>query len=151
MERPIMPPKSHRQAHPRQVTTLDKQIGARIRMARLAARMSQTVLADACGISFQQVQKYENGSDRVGAGRLPVIAPALGVELPYFFEGLATTRPTTKKSRGGSAGPQGIIEDVLRSRLGMRLNKAFAQLDDKKAQQRVVELVEQMVARGPLA
>jgi transcriptional regulator with XRE-family HTH domain len=131
-------------AHPRQVTTLDKHIGARIRIARLAARMSQTTLADACGVSFQQIQKYENGVNRVGASRLPVLGKVLGVGVPYFFDGKATMPSNTKKSSAASA-PQEIIERVLSSSLGMRLNKAFAQLDNKEAQYRVVELLEEMV------
>jgi transcriptional regulator with XRE-family HTH domain len=139
----VMPPKRRIPAQPRRITALDKHVGARIRIARLAARMSQTTLADACGISFQQVQKYENGHNRVGAGRLPVIAKVLGVEIPYFFDGSAT--PTASKKDRTASGPQEIIEGVLTSSLGMRLAKAFARLDDKKARHRVVELVEQMV------
>ena len=109
-----MPPKGQRMPpQPRRVTALDQHVGNRIRIARLAARISQTLLADACGVSFQQVQKYENGLNRVGAGRLPVIAKVLGVEVPYFFEGMATTPAITKKSRATSA-PQKIIESVLR-------------------------------------
>jgi transcriptional regulator with XRE-family HTH domain len=74
--------KSHRQ-----VRDIDAQIGQRIREGRRAQTMSQTMLANALGITFQQVQKYENGSNRVSAGRLYDIAHALGMPITYFYEG----------------------------------------------------------------
>ncbi len=82
-----------------------------------------------------------------GAGRLPVIAKVLGVDVPYFFNGANGAPTPTKRDAGHPASSsQQIIESVLSSPLGMRLNKAFAQLDDKKKRHRLVELVEQIVA-----
>lgn len=142
-----MPPKGqHMPRASRRVTPVDQHIGKRIRIARLAAKISQEKLAAACGVSFQQVQKYENGLNRVGAGRLPIIARVLGVDVPYFFDGAPT--PTKSGASRTASLSQQIINSVLSSPLGMRLNKAFAQIDDKDTQYRVVELVEQMSRRN---
>ena len=138
---------SRRQHMPRasrRVTPVDQYVGKRIRIARLAAKISQEKLAAACGVSFQQVQKYENGVNRVGAGRLPIFARVLGVDVRYFFDG-APTATKNGATRTASRSQQ-IIDSVLSSPLGMRLNKAFAQITDRDTQYRVVELVERMVA-----
>ncbi len=63
----------------------DKHVGARVRMRRMMLSMSQEKLGDALGLTFQQVQKYEKGANRVGASRLAAIAKALGVSIGYFF------------------------------------------------------------------
>jgi transcriptional regulator with XRE-family HTH domain len=141
------PKEGHMPDSARRATSVDQHVGKRIRVARLAANISQDRLADACGVSFQQVQKYEKGINRVGAGRLLVIAKVLGVDVPYFFDGVPSQSVRGKSGRRTASPPRDIIGTVLASPLGMRLNKAFAQLDDTKAQHRVVELVEQMVAR----
>lgn len=74
-------------ANRRQVRDIDAQIGQRIREARHAQGMAQTLLAKELGITFQQVQKYENGSNRVSAARLFDIANVLGMPITYFYEG----------------------------------------------------------------
>ena len=66
---------------------IDAHIGNRVRAARQAQGMSQSVLANALGITFQQVQKYENGTNRVSAGRLYDVAHILGMPITYFYEG----------------------------------------------------------------
>src|SRR5262249_17463699 len=66
----------------------DKEVGQLIRAQRLVCRMSQTELANALGVTFQQVQKYEKGVNRVGAGRLAKIADTLGVPIAFFFDGV---------------------------------------------------------------
>ena len=72
-------------------TDIDKQVGARIRARRQALQISQTALAQAAGITFQQIQKYENGANRVSTGRLAQIAETLHVPITYFFDGLDGT------------------------------------------------------------
>jgi transcriptional regulator with XRE-family HTH domain len=72
-------------------SNLDSEIGRRLRQARLAENLTQDGLAQRLGISFQQVQKYENGSNRVSSSRLWAIGNALGVPVTYFFEGLDQT------------------------------------------------------------
>jgi transcriptional regulator with XRE-family HTH domain len=80
----------------RGVRNIDIQIGQRIREARRAQSMSQTVLADRVGITFQQVQKYEKGANRVSAARLFDIAHVLGMPITYFYEG---AEPFVKSAR----------------------------------------------------
>jgi len=75
----------------RVTNNLDAEIGRRLRQARLAENLTQDGLAQRLGISFQQVQKYENGSNRVSSSRLWAIGAALGVPITYFFEGLDQT------------------------------------------------------------
>ena len=66
---------------------IDKHVGSRLRMRRLMLEMSQSKLADALGLTFQQVQKYEKGANRIGASRLQHISQILQVPVPFFFEG----------------------------------------------------------------
>jgi transcriptional regulator with XRE-family HTH domain len=89
----------------RQVRDIDAQIGERIREARHAQGMSQTLLADQVGITFQQVQKYEKGANRVSAARLFDIAHVLGMPITYFFEGAEpfVKRVQRRKSRATAA------------------------------------------------
>lgn len=78
---------SRNRVEPRQVTDIDRQIGRKLKLHRQSASMSQTALADAVGVTYQQVQKYETASDRIPAARLKRIADALGVAIGSFFEG----------------------------------------------------------------
>jgi len=75
----------------RVTSNLDAEIGRRLRQARLAENLTQDGLAQRLGISFQQVQKYENGSNRVSSSRLWAIGNALGLPITYFFEDLEQT------------------------------------------------------------
>jgi transcriptional regulator with XRE-family HTH domain len=98
----------------------DQHVGARVRMRRLQLGMSQTVLADALELTFQQVQKYEKGVNRMGASRLQQAGDILGVAVPFFFEGAA----------GGYQGNANAllptyIDDFVASEDGLRLAKAF--------------------------
>src|SRR4029453_6753858 len=67
--------------------SIDKHVGSRVRMRRKTLRMTQTALADALGLTFQQVQKYEKGTNRIGAGRLQHIAHFLQVPIEFLFDG----------------------------------------------------------------
>lgn len=78
----------------RRTTPVDAQVGRNVRRRRIELGMSQTALAQACGITFQQVQKYENGGNRVSASRLWQFAAVLGVTVVYFFEGLGAPKAT---------------------------------------------------------
>jgi len=78
---------------------IDAHIGDRVRAARKALGISQTMLADALGITFQQLQKYEKGVNRVSAGRLFDIAHALGLPIDYFYEGAKSTTRPVRRSR----------------------------------------------------
>jgi transcriptional regulator with XRE-family HTH domain len=100
---------------------IDIHVGSRMRMRRLAVGMSQQKLATALGVTFQQVQKYEKGANRMGSSRLQQVADVLGVAAPFFFEG-AGGAPY------GRAPSPAYIDNFVRGEEGLRLAKAFMRL-----------------------
>jgi transcriptional regulator with XRE-family HTH domain len=117
-------------------SAIDRQIGARVRMRRLMLDISQEQLAEGLGISFQQVQKYERGINRIGAGRLQKIADVLQVPASFFFEDFA--KP------GQKAALPSHIPDFLASADGLALSAAFMSIRDARQRRCVVLLVEAM-------
>ena len=99
---------------------IDAHVGSRVRMRRMMLGMSQEKLGDALGLTFQQVQKYEKGTNRMGASRLQQAADILGVAVPFFFEGAVggTYKPD------GSAPSPAYIDDFVTTSDGLRLMKA---------------------------
>jgi len=110
-------PRPRRRSTARDATAVDKHVGIRVRSRRLELEMSQTALAEASKITFQQIQKYENGANRVSASRLWQFAAILGVPVDYFFEGLAknvlpaTVAKRLDAGRRGSVGRDVAIDD----------------------------------------
>jgi transcriptional regulator with XRE-family HTH domain len=118
---------------------IDQHVGGRVRIRRVLIGMSQEKLGEALGLTFQQVQKYEKGTNRIGASRLQQIASILGVQISFFFEGLATeAHGHTHMSE--EADTAHVIE-FLSTTEGLQLNKAFARIKDPKVRRRVVDLV----------
>lgn len=111
-------------------------------MRRMMLRVSQTSLADELGITFQQVQKYEKGTNRVGASRLQKIATVLGVPPSFFFHQEGDEPINTR----GLANFEGLndVSQFLQSREGMALNQAFLNIADPKVRQKIVALVKAM-------
>ena len=101
--------------------------------------MSQTSLADKLGLTFQQVQKYEKGVNRVGSGRLHEIADILQVPVTFFFEGA----PGRQKLDGKAPSPAYVNEFVTTAD-GLRLTKAFVQVKETRLRRNIVEMVEQI-------
>ena len=102
---------------------VDKYVGSRVRMRRLMLGMSQGKLADAIGLTFQQVQKYEKGTNRIGASRLQQIANALQVPPTFFFEG------SPGQARfDGKAPPPDFAFEFISTRDGLALARAFTKL-----------------------
>jgi transcriptional regulator with XRE-family HTH domain len=120
---------------------VDKHVGSRVRMRRLMLGMSQTTLADGLGLTFQQVQKYEKGTNRIGASRLQHLASILQVPVPFFFEGL----PTEQNSKGlmGNTSPSDVFE-FLATTDGVRLARAFTRIPDAKLRRTIVDVAEQI-------
>jgi transcriptional regulator with XRE-family HTH domain len=114
----------------------DVTVGHNIRMCRQHARMSQTELGEQIGVTFQQVQKYEKGVNRVGAGRLVQIANALNVRLPTLFDGVKET------SSGATTTPLELIDDAA----ALKLLEAFADVSDSALRRAIVHLVAQLAA-----
>lgn len=114
-------------------------------MRRILVGMSQEKLGDALGITFQQVQKYEKGTNRVGASRLQAIADTLGVKPSFFFEGSETSEAMqTTDADGETIG----INGFLASKEGLDLNRAFTKISDPKVRKKVVALV-RALAKDP--
>jgi transcriptional regulator with XRE-family HTH domain len=116
----------------------DRHVGARVRMRRMMLGMSQTGLGDALGLTFQQVQKYEKGSNRIGASRLQMIARVLQVTESFFFEGAPGV-----SSAAGQPSP-GYVSDFLGTRDGLALTKAFTAIRNGKLRRCIVALVEEI-------
>lgn len=114
----------------------DQRVGSRVRMRRLMLNMSQTKLADALGVTFQQVQKYENGVNRISASRLQRMERVLQVPISYFFD----------QGNDRSGGPKNAadLETFLASRSGVSLMRSFTRIKEPKLRRRIVELVEQL-------
>jgi transcriptional regulator with XRE-family HTH domain len=123
---------------------VDKYVGSRVRMRRILVGMSQEKLGEAIGLTFQQVQKYEKGTNRISASRLSQIAQVLGVPVTFFFEGAPMERG--EGELGMAEPPQADFSfDLLSSPEGVQLAKAFMSIDDAKVRRRVVDLVSTLV------
>ena len=121
---------------------VDKHVGSRVRMRRLMLGMSQSKLADGLGLTFQQVQKYEKGTNRMGASRLQHISQLLQVPVPFFFEGVPHL-PGESTGNGAAPSPA-YVDEFLASSDGLALTKAFMQIKDMRTRRRIVELVEEL-------
>ena len=122
----------------------DRHVGARVRMRRMMLSMSQEKLGDALGLTFQQVQKYEKGANRIGASRLQQISYILQVPVSFFFEG-APHIPGFSPSGFSEAPSPAYVSDFLATSDGLALTKAFMRIKDNKLRRRIVDLVEQIV------
>ena len=117
-------------------------------MRRMKLGLSQTTLADALGLTFQQVQKYEKGANRIGAGRLQHISQILQVPVEFFFEG-APHGPDEIHAQFGAASPQ-FVSDYLATSEGLQLTNAFVRIPDAKVRRAIVKLVEQIAGSEEL-
>ena len=118
---------------------VDVEVGHRIRIERLSRGLSQTALANQLGVTFQQVQKYEKGVNRVGAGRLTKIAEVLGVPVSTFFSGQEMLQGDESKERGGASPLK-----LLTVSGAFRLLRAYADIEDGNLRRSIVDLVEQV-------
>jgi len=114
-----------------------RRLGQRVRARRLEISMSQEKLADLLGVTFQQVQKYEKGINRIAASRLFDIAAALDVPISNFFDGLSPMRPQGV----GETQSESFVHDVLATPEGLQLVSLFAAIESPRVRKRVVELV----------
>jgi transcriptional regulator with XRE-family HTH domain len=119
----------------------DKHVGSRVRMRRMMLGMSQEKLGDALGLTFQQVQKYEKGTNRIGASRLQQISHTLQVPVSFFFDGAPNSMATGAMAEAPSPA---YVSDFLATSDGLALTKAFMRIKDAKLRRRIVELVEQI-------
>ena len=134
----IVPPVEERNA--RRANTVDSHVGARVRLRRMLLGMSQEKLGESLGLTFQQVQKYEKGVNRIGASRLFDLAHVLGVPVQFFYDEFDQSGHTTMA--GFAERPaETYVVDFLSSREGLELNKAFVRISDPKVRRSVIDLV----------
>ncbi len=133
---------------PRGPNPVDIHVGSRIRLRRQLLRMSQEKLGDELGVTFQQVQKYERGANRVGASRLYRLSRVLEVPVQFFFEGL-NEKSTISAMAEGDQTP--IVYDFIQSSDGVSLAESFSRIKDAKVRRRVLELVRTLASEEEMA
>ena len=122
----------------KQPNPIDLHVGARVRMRRKFLGLSQEALADAIELTFQQVQKYERGANRISASKLYEISNTLKVPIPYFFEGY--TEGETLEGFSESASEK-YVHDFLMTTEGIELAEAFPRIKSPKHRRKILELV----------
>lgn len=126
----------------RRANPMDAHVGSRVRLRRMLLGMSQEKLGEQLGLTFQQVQKYEKGVNRIGASRLFDLAQVLNVPIQFFYDDAPPAEDMALPQPGMSDKPQeGFVIDFLGSREGLELNKAFVRITDPKVRRAIVDLV----------
>jgi transcriptional regulator with XRE-family HTH domain len=134
-------------ASKKQPNPIDVHVGSRVRLRRMMLGMSQEKLGESLGITFQQIQKYEKGTNRIGASRIQHISRVLSVPVSFFFDGAPGV--SADGARGiGDAEPPNYLVDFLATTDGIQLNKAFVRIKDAKLRRRVIDLVRAMAGIG---
>lgn len=125
---------------------IDIHVGSRVRLRRNMLGMSQEKLGESLGITFQQIQKYEKGTNRVGASRLQAISTVLNVPVSFFFE----DAPGVAALTGGmsEASSTSFVVDFLNSAEGLQLNRAFAKISDAKVRRKIIDLVKALAGNA---
>jgi transcriptional regulator with XRE-family HTH domain len=119
---------------------VDAHVGSRVRLRRMLVGLSQEKLGERMGLTFQQIQKYEKGVNRIGASRLFQLSQILEVPVQFFFEGA----PSADGSSGGGfaePGTEAFLYEFLNTRDGLELNRAFVKIADANVRRSVVDLV----------
>ncbi len=127
----------------RRPNPMDIHVGSRVRLRRMLLGMSQEKLGDQLGLTFQQVQKYEKGINRIGASRLFDLSKTLGVPIDYFYEDAPLSSPglAEEANEYGEKSSENTVFDFLSTREGLELNKAFVNISDARVRRTIVELV----------
>jgi transcriptional regulator with XRE-family HTH domain len=120
---------------------VDQHVGSRVRLRRMLLGMSQERLGESMGLTFQQVQKYEKGVNRIGASRLFQISKILDVPVQFFFEEAPHSGDGAQQRGLAESDSEAFILEFLNSREGLELNRAFVKIGDPKVRKSVVDLV----------
>jgi transcriptional regulator with XRE-family HTH domain len=120
---------------------VDAHVGSRVRLRRMLLGMSQERLGESMGLTFQQVQKYEKGVNRIGASRLFQISKILDVPVQFFFEEAPYSGDGNAVRGMAESDSEAFILEFLNSREGLELNRAFVKIGDAKVRKSVVDLV----------
>lgn len=122
---------------------IDMHVGSRIRLRRNMLGLSQEKLGENLGITFQQIQKYEKGTNRVGASRLQAISAILNVPVSFFFE----DAPGSSNQAGFAEDNEATyVVDFLNSNEGVQLTRAFTKISDPKVRRKIIDLVKSLAA-----
>lgn len=134
----------------RRANPIDAHVGSRVRMRRMLLGMSQEKLGELLGLTFQQVQKYEKGVNRIGASRLFDLSHVLGVPIQFFYDDAPEGAGGDAVFRAGFADrpAESYVVDFLSSREGLELNKAFVRIQDPSVRRSVVELVRSLAGEA---
>lgn len=119
---------------------IDVHVGSRVRLRRTMLGMSQEKLGESLGITFQQIQKYEKGANRIGASRLQQIATVLDTPISFFFED-APGQGTQSAQGLSETESANYVVDFLSSSEGLQLNRSFVKIPDPKVRRKIVEMV----------
>ncbi len=135
----------------RRPSPVDVHAGEQVRLRRKLLCMTQTDLGDAIGLTFRQVQKYERGANRIGAGRLCDLSRVLDVSIDYFFEDMPTAVaaiPSAPKRRGEAKKPTGYAPDIMVKRETLEFVRAYYKIEDADVRKQVYQLTKAMGAAG---
>lgn len=126
----------------RRPNPIDAHVGSRVRLRRMLLGMSQEKLGEHLGLTFQQVQKYEKGVNRIGASRLFDLAHVLGVPVQFFYDDAPGGAAEQADAAGFAERPaESYVVEFLSGREGLELNKAFVRISDPRVRRSIVELV----------
>ena len=126
---------------------IDIHVGSRVRLRRNMLGMSHEKLGESLGITFQQIQKYEKGTNRVGASRLQAIATILAVPVSFFFDD-APGQDHAKLRGMAEDSSTSYVVDFLNSAEGLQLNRAFVKIGDAKIRRKIIDLVKTLADGG---
>lgn len=129
----------------RKPNPIDVHVGGRIRLRRMMNGLSQERLGEQMGLTFQQIQKYEKGANRVGASRLFQLAQVLEVPVSYFFEDLETGGGSGNAPGFAEGRSQDFVLEFLNTREGLELNRSFVKIQDPEVRRRIIDLVRSLV------
>lgn len=133
------PERNSRRANP-----MDVHVGGRVRLRRMLLGMSQEKLGEQLGLTFQQVQKYEKGVNRIGASRLFELARVLGVPVQFFYDDAPSATSGIASAGFAERPSDSYVVEFLGTREGLELNKAFSRISDPKVRKAVCDLVKSL-------
>jgi transcriptional regulator with XRE-family HTH domain len=125
----------------RKPNPVDIHVGSRVRLRRLVIGMSQEKLGEKMNLTFQQIQKYEKGTNRIGASRLFQLSQILDVPMSFFFEDAPVKSGTAAHAGFAESKTESFLLDFLNTREGLELNRAFVKVSDPKVRRKIIDLV----------
>jgi transcriptional regulator with XRE-family HTH domain len=126
---------------------IDVHVGSRVRLRRMLIGMSQEKLGEQLGLTFQQVQKYEKGTNRIGASRLFQIARILSVPVQFFYDDMAEAMPRPPSGFAEADGAENVMEFVSSSE-GLSLNRSYTRIKDPNLRRRVLDLIKTLAGEA---